>query len=139
MKLITDRTQADVLLGTEKGRYSAEDLNRVEQAVAELCTIAKGLDVSGITQIKTDWPHCGAFAPDRWPTQSQMARYLGNIHRLCEAVEVTAELPRSMEDLTWEGANQMEQALLLTYTRIQNILQIFRYSGEIFAGEENEL
>ena len=139
MKLITDRTQADVLLGTEKGRYSVEDLNRVEQAVAELYVIAKGLDISGITQIKTDWTHYGAFAPDRWPTQSQMARYLGNIRCLCQAVEIAADLPRSMEDLTWDGANRIEATLLAAYTRVMGILQTFRYSGEIFAGEENVL
>ncbi len=139
MQLITDRTQADVLLGTEKGRYGVADLNRVEQAVAELYDIAKALDASGISRIKTDWAHGAAFSPDQWPTRSQMDRYLSNIVRLCDAAAVAAELPRSMEKLTWEGANQIEAALLAAYDRTLEMIQTFRFSGEIFAGEENRL
>lgn len=139
MNLITDRTQADVLLGTEKGRYSVADLNRVEQAVAEIYSIAKELDVSGISQIKTDWACCEGFSPKQWPTQSQMARYLSNIIRLCEGVEIAANLPRTMENLTFDGANQIEKALFAAYNRILDMIQIFRFSGEVFAGEENAL
>ena len=105
MNLITDRTYADVLLGTEKGSYGPADLNRVEQAVAELCAIARALDLPGTWKIKTDWANHGEFSLDRWPTRSQMTRYLSNVHSLCVAVELAAELPASMEHLTWEGAN----------------------------------
>jgi len=139
MKLITDRTKADVLLGTEKGRYSATDLNRVEQAVAELYAAAGALDVSGISEIKTDWDSSGEFSADRWPTKRQMARYLDNIKCLCEGVEIAAPLPRSMENLTWNGANQIERALLATHIRISEMVQILQFSGEIFAGEENDI
>ena len=45
-------------------------------------------------------------------------------------------LPETMENLTVDGANNIEKALLLAYPRIENALQIFRYSGEVFAGEE---
>lgn len=136
MELITDRTKSDVLLGTEKGHYSAADLNRVERAVAELIRIAKRLDVCGDIRVKTDWGEPDAFSAQQWPTKGQLFRYLDNIHRLCHAVELAVNLPSSMERLTWEGANQIEQALLLTYERIQNILQAFRFSGEFYAGEE---
>lgn len=139
MNLVTDRTQSDVFLGTEKGRYGAADLNRVETAVKELFGIAKALDVVYEPVVKTDWGFPGGFSYDQWPTKGQMERYLNNVSRLCAAVEIAADLPLSMEHLTWEGANQIEQALLLVYTRIQNILQAFRFSGEFFAGEENRL
>lgn len=137
MNLITDRTYADVLLGTEKGRYGIADLNRVEQAVAELYAITKVVDVQHDLQIKTDWEPPGLFSTVQWPTKAQMERYLNNVIRLCESVELAVRLPGSMENLTWDGANQIEAALLAVYDRIQIILQSVRFSGEIFAGEEN--
>lgn len=136
MNLITDRTAEDVLQGTPKGKYTTEDLNRVEQAVAELYALAKELDIYPVGTIKTDWEPTALFSPDAWPTQSQMQRYLANITHLCAAVELAAGLPSTMENLTWEGANCIEEALLLAYPRIQNAIRIFQYSGEIFAGEE---
>lgn len=137
IQLITDRTKSDVLLGTEKGCYGAADLNRVERAVEELYRLAKAMDVPYVPQVKIDWALPELFSAEQWPTQRQMARYLRNVSRLCEAVEIAASLPPSMEHLTWEGANQIESALLAVHTRIQNVLCTLRYSGEIFAGEEN--
>ena len=137
MQLVTDRTLSDVVQGNAKGQYSAADLNRVEQAVAELADIAKAIGVQHGFVVKLDWGLPGAFSADQWPTATQMRRYLDNVYRLCQAVELAAELPGSMEKLTWEGANQIEKALELVYTRIQSILQAIRYSGELFAGEEN--
>ncbi len=136
MNLITDRTENDVLRGTAKGKYTAEDLNRVENAVAELYALAKNLDIYPVGTIKTDWNPWALFSPETWPTQSQMARYLANITHLCEGLKAAEGLPTTMENLTWERANNIEKALLLAYPRIQNTIQIFRYSGEIFAGEE---
>lgn len=137
MNLVTDRTKSDVLLGTDKGRYGIADMNRVESAVAELYALAEKLNVGEKPVIKTDWAFPEMFSPEAWVTQGQMARYLENVSRLCRAVELTEDLPVSMEQLTWEGANQIEHALLFAYDRIQGILQTFQYSGEFFAGEEN--
>ena len=139
MEFVTDRTETDVLLKTAKGCYGVQDLNRVEEAVAQLCVLAAQLDIHPGLTVKIDWCLPEAFSPAQWATREQMERYLDNVRRLCEAVEMKAELPSSMEHLTWEGANGIEQALLLVYSRIQNILQAFRFSGEIFAGEENGL
>lgn len=139
MKLITDREKADVLLKTPKGQYGPEDLNRVEGAVAELSALAEALDIHFDPEIKTDWGLPGAFSANTWPTQQQMARYLGNVAGLCAAVEVSAGLPGTMENLSFQDANRIEAALEAVYMRIQRVLQIFRYSGTFFAGEENRL
>ena len=139
MNLITDREKADVLLQTEKGRYGPEDLNRVERAVAELSNLAKALDVHYAPEVKTDWGLPGAFSASAWPTRQQMARYLENVAGLCAAVEVSANLPCTMENLSFQDANRIEEALEAVYLRIQRILQTFRYSGTFFAGEENRL
>lgn len=136
MEFVTDRTEADVLLGNAKGRYSAEDLNRVESAVAELCALAVCLDVHLDLITKTDWSGPGVFSQNNWPTESQMERYLQNVNTLCDRFSLGAGLPGSMADLDHQGANAIEQALQQTYKRIDAILSTYRYSGEIYAGEE---
>lgn len=136
MNLITDRTLEDVLKGTPKGKYTAQDLNRVEQATENLYDQAKELGILPPGTFKTDWSFPVLFSREEWPTQAQMQRYLANITHLCRAVELAGGLPTTMENLTYEDANHIEQALLGVYPRIQNALQIFRYSGEVFAGEE---
>lgn len=132
--IITDRTKTDVLLGTEKGRYNYEDLNRVEQTVKYLSELTKELDAYREMTTKTDWQLPGRFDARLWPTKEQMARYLGNVAALCETVGVPCNLPVSMEHLTWEGANQIERALLAVHARIDAIMQTFQFSGELFAG-----
>ena len=79
------------------------------------------------------------FSAEKWPTKKQMTRYLNNVQSLCKAVELAADLPSSMENLTWNGANQIEKALSLVHKRTQGVIKILRFSGEIFAGEENYL
>lgn len=135
MDLITDRTDEDVTLGTKKGRYSYEDLNRVEGAVQELCSLARALGIPSL-ETKTDWGLPGNFTRDTWPTESQMTRYLGNVQILCDSVMLDVTLPSSMRKLTADGANNIEIALESVYHRIVGILDTFKYSGEAFAGEE---
>lgn len=139
MDLITNRTEADVLLGNERGCYGYADLNRVEQAVAELCVLAARLDIYPNLTTKTDWGLPGAFSPGTWPTAEQMGRYLGNVHALCDAFSLEVNLPGTMTCLTCAGANAIEKALLSAYVRVQGILNTYQYSGECYAGEENSL
>lgn len=139
MELIFDRTEADSLLGNEKGRYTYQDLNRVEAAVAELCLLAEKLDVHISLQTKTDWTKPGLFSVDTWPTQTQMQRYLQNVHVLCDALETKQPLPSSMAKLNWESANAIEKALAMTLARVQGIINNYQYSGELIAGEEQIL
>lgn len=139
MDLITDRTEADVLLGNEKGRYGYADLNRVEAAVAELCALAKKLDIHQNLTVKTDWAAPDLFSVRDWPTESQMHRYLENIRSVCAALGTVPVLPQTMEKLDWQGANQIEQALQTAHLRLQSVLQTYHYSGECYAGEENIL
>lgn len=137
MQLVFDRTEADVLLGNEKGNYSYIDLNRVEQAVSELRDIAKTMGFQAALTTKTDWGTPGAFSADTWVTHSQLQRYLQNVHYLCQAFAVQEpQLPDTMEQLDRNGANAIERALHIAYQRVQNILNSYYYSGEIFAGEE---
>lgn len=131
MNLITDRTKADVLLGTAKGRYGFEDLNRVEKAAEELSGM---LGVQMHTVFKTNWGTPGVFDSKTWPTLQQMERYLGNVRKLCESVLLDATLPEFMEKLNWKSANQIEEALLTVERYARGMLE--RYSGDVYAGEE---
>ena len=140
MVLITDRTEADALLGNEKGKYRYTDLNRVEQAVAELCALAPHIDCYPKLSTKTDWGAPGVYSVHSWPTDEQMQRYLQNVTALCDLFSVEAgDVPQSPDYLDWQGANAIEKALQDVYLRVISIINSFRYSGEIFAGEENVL
>lgn len=100
-----------------KGSYNHTDLNRVETAVAELAT-ELGLTLT----TKTDW---GVWD---FPTQSQMERYLGNVVAIRDAVstkESYPDLPGSMDDLTFEAANNIEKTLDIAYRTLRPTLGTF--------------
>lgn len=139
ISFITDRTEADVLLGNAKGRYDYTDLNRVENDVVELVKLAKEANIHFSLQVKTDWARPGIFSQETWPTQSQMERYLRNVWTLATEFAAQAGLPDSMQSLDWEAANHIEAALELVHIRLQGILTSYLYSGELYAGEENAL
>ena len=139
MRFVTDRTEADMLLGNPKGRYGYEDLNRVEQAVEQLAELAKRLDKQLNLSCKTDWGAPEQFSADTWPTASQMQRYISNVHTLCDQFAPEMDLPVTMDHLNWQGANDIELGLQFVYCRVIAILNTFNFSGEIFAGEENVL
>lgn len=93
------------------GAYNHIDLNRVESAVAELAGLL------GLTLVtKTDW--------NVWdyPCQSEMERYLGNVVAIRNACDPNGNipgfppLPESMNNLTYEGANNIELTLSMAYT-----------------------
>ena len=136
MQLITDRSEADVLLGNEKGHYGCGDLNRVEGFVEKLLSQLPELDLSLSLDTKTDWALTDVFSPETWPAKSRMERYLSNVRVLCAHIGLQPVLPQHMERLTHTGANQIEQALLLAQGRIAAVKNTFGYSGELIAGEE---
>lgn len=127
MDLVTDRTAADVEARNEKGVYRAEDMNRVESAVQEISLSLQTLEedirayaeekgvawreefelsflpVDAEVRVRTDW------TIEDWPAKAQSRRYLQNIVKLCSLADVPVDgLPESLEDLTYEGANQIE-------------------------------
>lgn len=163
-QLIINRTRQDVARGNDRGTYGVTDVNRVERAVKELAEAVTGLqeelsayaealgvgwadlfgppyDPGGLTiETKTDWGTLDI------PMIQDMDRYLGNVAALCDYVGCSkAELPKTMEFLTWTGANAIERALL----QVRNVLEKVRserkqlientadawvYAGEIEAG-----
>lgn len=135
MDLITDRTEADAMMGTEKGMYGYTDLNRVESAIEELGKNFSALGLGPAPEVKTDWGIPGDFSESSWPVESQMNRYLGNIKAIAQIFPNNVKLPSSMDGLTWSGANNIEKVLQIAAGRISGIKQAWKYSGEVFAGE----
>lgn len=136
MDLITDRTESDALLGNEKGVYSYTDLNRVEEAVRDIAEKITDLGFALVLQTKTDWAPPRNFSVSAWPVESQMLRYLRNVAEVKRVFLIETPLPDSMEKLDWIGANNIESVLITAFGRIEGIKQSYRYSGEIFAGED---
>ena len=136
MDLVTDRTEADVLLENEKGAYGYTDLNRVETAVQAVAREFPSLGVGLSIITKTDWGAPGDFSAASWPVESQMTRYLANVEAIRALFFISVKLPSSMADLTWQGANNIESVLQTAMERIEGIKQSYRYSGEVYAGEE---
>lgn len=128
MDMITDRKENAV--------YEYSDLNRVESAVREISEMFPELGISGTLETKTNWGFPGNFSAAEWPVESQMVRYLGNVKRLKEIFPSKIMLPETMDSLTWTGANNIEKLLQEVFARIRGIKQTYRYSGEMFAGEE---
>lgn len=136
IRLITDRTAADgeALLalikaiqekgpehmtaqekeqwgGALRGGYDWQDFNRVGAAVDLLTRALAELGYDTVdTSPKTDWSRGDA------QTRDQMETYLGNVEALRDAQGLeyleSLPLPQAIPDLTLEGANQIEKALV---------------------------
>ena len=128
MDMITNRTEGAV--------YGYTDLNRVESAVAEIASIFPALGISVSLKTKTDWKLPEDFSAELWPVKPQMSRYLKNVEVIKNLFPNSVRLPSSMDFLTWTGANNIEKVLLIAIERIDGIQSTYKYSGELYAGEE---
>ena len=154
MELITDRTQADVdrwkalrdkglhgmsatelseWLGEMKGRYGHTDMNRVENAVAEVARQLRslGYDVPSLS-LKTDWSVRSV------PTRADFDRYFGNVDTLRGVLPLpagTPKTPTTESRLTYAAANDLEKILVEVDAMVQKLVSARYYAGDIFAGE----
>lgn len=144
--LVTDRTAADVstvqnlnavdmstwsaaevtaYLAGMKGAYNASDLNRVGQACAYLYNLmdSMGYAVPNYTALKTDW------AKEDVPTQAQMTTYLATIAAIKAVWSAAQTIPATMDNLGYDGANNIEKLLIEVEDISQRINAIFIKSG----------
>ena len=132
LNIITDRTQADVINGTDKGYYNAEDLNRVGAAVEYVAGRFASYGYAVSVSPKKDW------AMGDIPREADMAKYLVEVEQLRGLVRVlptTPETPGDMENLWWWEANHIEQILKDADSLLTNMAAAWYYSGAIYAGE----
>ena len=154
MAFITDRTQGDVTrraelarkgianmtdtelaewLAPSKGAYNYTDLNRVEEAVAKLTSYLAVLGrEDGIYYTRT-------WTENDIPTATDMQRYITNIKTIRNALpelhHIMPQAPASMVNLTYEGANAIEEILSYAMQYVESKIQTFPFSGEIYGGE----
>lgn len=153
VEMITDRSSADVLrwkelqrkgfasmtaeeraewLSPMKGSYNAEDLNRVETAVAY---VAGRLQENGYyvaPVVKTTWTMRDI------PSISDMNRYFGNVAALRAAFPVydtTPDAPTTAKKLDYQMANDLERILLDVDDLLTKMAGAWFYSGDLYSGE----
>lgn len=132
IRMVTDRTQADVDALNDRGTYNASDLNRVNTAMAYLDRwLSEAGYITGYANQDIAW------AMDDIPLQAQMADYLSNVGAIGGTFPLAnaPAIPASMEFLTHEGANHMERVLVLTDQIRARLKRSPFVSGEIFCGE----
>lgn len=150
--------------GSQKGAYNYTDWNRVETAVSYMAGVLVQADTDvrqyaadlGVAwdssfevpydpndftnvSVKTDWDE------DDFPSVSEMNRYLSNVRNIRDALQDDSPLPDSMRFINYEGANQIERALInanqAAHDMVETIEGMIRstlavnYSGEIYSGE----
>ena len=118
--LVTDRTMQDVSAGTEKGYYSAMDLNRVGATVEYLAKRLSAAGMSVSVSPVTDWTDAG------WGTPSDMAHYLEQVRVMRDALSLASApvVPGDLEKFTYTEANQIEQILEMLDAHITNMLSV---------------
>ncbi len=153
MNLITDRTAADVeryltlrnkgfanltsderteWLSPMKGAYNFTDLNRVESAVDYVAgrLRERGYRVE-IGAVKT-------WTMDNLPTLADMNRYLNNIAVIRSAfatLSTTPKAPTSIKGFTYREANDIEQILIDVDQLLENMMNVWFFSGDLYSGE----
>lgn len=135
MEFVTDRSEKDLLKGTSKGCYQAQDLNRVEANTRELAQKIRRMgNICPDIISKLDWQLEELFSPETWPVQKQMERYLQNVRTVSAAYGLDPVLPESMDRLTLEGANNIEKALESLELYLKNTELALLPCGEAQAG-----
>jgi len=156
--LIYDRTQADVdrvftlktkilteglssltaeelaeYLAGMKGAYNYTDLNRIGEAIAYLVERMEELAIYDDTIVpKTDWVMGDV------PTQSQISALLTNLTKLRAKLSLPDDAPAvpiSLDSMTYETANDIEELLAVIDDRISRATVTFAYAGMYYCGE----
>lgn len=149
LRLITDRTQADVdevkalpvswddftdaqkefWGGVVRGTYKAEDMDRVGIAVEYLTDELQKRGYNPQTAPKTDWTVSDS------PVEPQTDTYLENVEEIRKQLPVHAPPVPADMSFNFQGANAIE-ANLVEADRMYQLVDLSPvYSGECFSGE----
>jgi hypothetical protein len=129
MPCVADRTWDDVRNKTAKGFYNATDLNRVGHNVSYLAELLGGYGYAVNVSPKVNWQI------DDIPRVADMGAHLADVDAIKSAFYGTVPLPDTMDDLTVEGANNIERLLCEIEQNIHNMTEAWYYCGELYCGE----
>ena len=133
LNLIFDRTAEDVSEKTDKGHYRHTDLNRVQAAVTVLRArfAAAGYSLPAIAALST-------WALNDIPKRNKMDNYLRAVWAfdgVFSPVRPSGDLPVSMDNLDWRGANAIEEFLHRIDVAEEAVEGAWFYCDEPFSGE----
>lgn len=132
LHLVTDRTQADVNAGNEKGSYNASDLNRVGAAMNYVADRLRYFGYNPAVSPKTDW------TDENWMAPFYVDQYLSDLaelRRQFAMMQSTPSVPDDMVRLTYQEANNIEKILEDIDLLLTNAAKAWFFSGEVFSGE----
>lgn len=157
LNLVTDRTQEDAALAKRlnaagwsslndlekemweaglKGSYTANDMNRVGQAVKiiaeELNKFGYSVSVSPVL----------TWTDKSRPTEEQFAAYLEDVQKLRDVLPLlstTPQVPDNMDDLSIRKANDIEKILFDINTIIERVISSFKRSGQFTFWSGNDV
>lgn len=130
--LIFDRTSFDLINGTAKGNYNADDLNRVAAAVNYISEMFAQYGYSVPEAVAADWKTNDL--PRKSKIDEHHAKTLAVIGLILYPGKPD-KIPEALDKLTIEGANAIERALYELIIAGQNIPDSWYYSGELYGGE----
>lgn len=110
-----------------RGAYNAADLNRVTAAMLYLEGRFRGIGYGVRLEALPE-----AWTGQDLPQGGNMERYLTNLRRLRGVLELfptTPPVPRTMDKLTWQEANDIEQILLDVDWVLTAASNVYRHSG----------
>lgn len=120
-----------ILNQNNKGAYNYTDFNRVGAALAY---VSERLNASGAflrLSPKTDWAEYDE------PTSSQMAYYLQMLHAVrgeLATLPTTPVAPDSMDNMTYNDANNIEQILVDLDELLTKMATAYRHCGAAVCG-----
>lgn len=116
-----------------RGAYNASDMNRVGEACDFIYNYLKryiGYAPENYEPSKTDWNEQDV------PTVAQANHYMRNVRCFHKILGTTQELPeRNLDNLDYEGANNIEKALVDAYGLAQSIRANYIYCGIPYCGQ----
>ncbi len=128
--LIFDRTQLDIDNDTEKGQYTYTDLNRVEEWCRYLADILNGYNYYVSIETKTDW------LESDYHYSQDLERIRKNVNRLKEAYFSFTQIPKNLEYMTIEQANDIEKILYEIDYILAGMENNFVYCGVAGCGQD---
>lgn len=121
----TDQEKADFTAGL-KGSYKASDLNRVGTALITIRGRLRTHDIDVPAEVRED------YVLNEIPDKAVMDAYIASVNAVHDAVVNTAPRPPAgIDDLDWEGANNIEKTILA----VDDVLES-REVGWIYADAE---
>lgn len=129
--LIYDRSETDLISHTYKAYHNTVDMIRIATAINQ---VAAALDSYGYNQtvserlIWNDWDY----------TEINLEHIRSDIQTFIYVFTVNSDtpaLPGNLDHMTIDKANAIEKILYDLNVNIQNMIDAFIYSGEIYSGE----